>query len=628
VVEDSGGEAYTSVGRRVDPASPPRFSARRSGIARRHTKDFWRRWRWGLVATLAVVAFVLGVIGYGDVRANGGELLSFGGSGQGLSLSDRIYYAVLLFKFQTVAVPPYSAPLEVARWLAPLTTAYAGFRVIADIFNDRWARYRASHLLRGHVVVCGLGRLGLRIAGADWGMPVVAIEHAPSVTDTERCREKGVLLLAGEATDPVVLGQAGLKRARYLFVVCGDDGTNAEVGLLARALVGDRHPPLECFIPVYDERACDLLQKASIADASRRPVNLEFFNIYRSGPRALLDSYGATLLTDNGEAAPQVVVVGSQRLALNVLVEATRRWSLEPETRRRLRCVLIAPEAEARCRELEARYPDLGTVADVVAIASDPSDPEAEDLGLGGVAGYEGPSQVFVCLDDDTAGLRATIRLRDELPERIGVVLCTTGHSDIARLLRLAGRDEPLNVSGFGLLDQVCRPEVLLNGDRERIAQGMHGEYLRAQRKMGHPPEDPSMQPWQHLPESLRESNRDQAADIGRKLDRIGADLVLTSNWGTPEFSFTDDELDELSRAEHERWMRKLVADGWRCGPEKDPIRKIHPLLVPFEDLDEAEKDKDANTIRTLPALLGRSGYAIVRKPHARRRPTPEPLAD
>ena len=187
------------------------------------------------------------------------------------------------------------------------------------------------------------------------------------------------------------------------------------------------------------------------------------------------------------------------------------------------------------------------------------------------VASYGGSSTVvFVCLDDDPAGLRATIRLRDVLPERIGVVLCTTGHSDIARLLRLAGRDEPLNVNGFGLLDQVCRPEVLLNGDRERLAQAMHGEYVRAQTVLGHPVDDVSMQPWQQLPESLRESNRDQAADVGRKLKEVGLDLVLTSSWGPPEFSFTTEEMDVLSREEHDRWMRKLLADGWTRGLEKN----------------------------------------------------------
>jgi hypothetical protein len=621
VMADWGGEAISSVGRTVDATAPVRHS-QKTQRARRHTKNFWRRWGWGVVVTFAVIGFVLGVVGYGSVYAHNGVLYasSTGPHFTRLSWPDRLFYSLLLFKFEIAVGPPYSAWLETARWVAPFTTAYAGYRVIADIFSDRWARFRASRMLRGHVVVCGLGRCGLRIATADWGMPVVAIERAPSATDIEHCRGKGVVLIVGEATDPLVLGQVGLRRAKYLFVVCGDDGTNAEVGLLAREVVKKRHPPLECFVPVYDERACDLLQKATIADAARESVNFEFFNIYRSGPRALLDAYGVALLTDTGKAAPQVVVVGSRRLGLNVLVESGRRWSLQPNTpSKKLRCVLVSLDAGRQCLELEQRYPDLANVCDLIACESDPSDPDAENLGLDEVASYDGPSTAFVCLDDDPAGLRATIRLRDVLPERIGVVLCTTGHSDIARLLRLAGRDEPLNVNGFGLLDQVCRPEVLLNGDRERIAQAMHGEYVRAQTILGHSPDDVSMRPWLLLPEPLRESNRDQAADIGRKLKEVGLDLVLTSSWGPTPFSFTPEELDLLSREEHDRWMRKLLADGWVWGPEKDVDGKIHPLLVVWERLSDAEKDKDANAVRTLPALLARSGYAIVSRNGSRR---------
>ena len=68
--------------------------------------------------------------------------------------------------------------------------------------------------------------------------------------------------------------------------------------------------------------------------------------------------------------------------------------------------------------------------------------------------------------------------------------------------------------------------------------------------------------------------------------------------------------------------MRKLIADGWTWGPEKNVKAKIHPLLVPWEKLSDAERDKDANAVRTLPALLARSGYAIVSRSGSRRSAT------
>jgi len=556
---------------------------------------------------------VLGVIGYGHVYENAGSLLALPADHKvpKFAWPDRTYSTILLFKFTRSADPPFSAPLEIARWLAPIITVYAGFSVIFAIFSDRWARFRSGRLLRGHVVVCGLGRCGLRLATADWGLPVVAIDRSPSETEVEKCRELGIVLLVGEATDRLLLGQSGLKRARYMVVVCGDDGTNAEVALLAQDLVGSRHPPLECFVHVNDESVCELLEKASLADPSRRPVNFEFFNVDRSGPRALLDSYGA-FLSEPATDSPQLIVVGSHRLALNIAVEAARRWSMRAEGEQRLRVVLVAPDAVAKCEELQRRYPDMAKTSDLVPCCGDAADPEGPELGLVDAGTRPGPSITFVCLEDDPSGLMATIRVRGELPTRLGIVLCTRGHSDIARLLRLAGSDEPLNVRGFALLDEVCRPNVLLNGDREQIARAIHSEFVRNERLAGRAEDDVAMQPWEDLPEALKESNRDQAADIGRKLEDADLDLVMTSSWGPSTFTFSPEALDSLSRSEHDRWMRKLIADGWKLGPATDVSRKIHPLLVTWEQLSEDDREKDRNAVRAIPMMLARSGFAIV----------------
>lgn len=45
--------------------------------------------------------------------------------------------------------------------------------------------------------------------------------------------------------------------------------------------------------------------------------------------------------------------------------------------------------------------------------------------------------------------------------------------------------------------------------------------------------------------------------------------------------------------ASHENWMKQKVADGWKYGPIKDPARKEHPCMVPFEELPPAQQAKD-----------------------------------
>jgi RyR domain len=78
---------------------------------------------------------------------------------------------------------------------------------------------------------------------------------------------------------------------------------------------------------------------------------------------------------------------------------------------------------------------------------------------------------------------------------------------------------------------------------------------------------DPSLPPWEDLDDSYKES--------GRK----GVAYALEGH--TP-------------REQHESWMRERTAQGWVYGPVLDRAAKIHPNLIPYYDLPEAQRKKDA----------------------------------
>jgi hypothetical protein len=46
--------------------------------------------------------------------------------------------------------------------------------------------------------------------------------------------------------------------------------------------------------------------------------------------------------------------------------------------------------------------------------------------------------------------------------------------------------------------------------------------------------------------------------------------------------------------ASHDNWMREKEADGWVYGDVKDPDRKQHPCMVPFDQLPPEQQRKDA----------------------------------
>jgi hypothetical protein len=147
---------------------------------------------------------------------------------------------------------------------------------------------------------------------------------------------------------------------------------------------------------------------------------------------------------------------------------------------------------------------------------------------------------------------------------------------------------------------------------RELMARAKHADYVEQERARGVPvDENPSLRPWEELPDSLRLSNRRFADSIGNRLADLGAALEpLTGAVGDPG---VDPRLvEELARTEHDRWMEDLIADGWRYHDgEKDAVRKLHPLLVPWEQLDEADQEKDRDSIRGIPTYLARVGYEL-----------------
>jgi hypothetical protein len=77
-------------------------------------------------------------------------------------------------------------------------------------------------------------------------------------------------------------------------------------------------------------------------------------------------------------------------------------------------------------------------------------------------------------------------------------------------------------------------------------------------------------------------------------------------------------ELQErLALNTHANWARRRRADGWRYGPKRDDEEKTTPMLVPYEQLPESERQYDRDiTTEALKALIA-LGYRITKAEQA-----------
>lgn len=160
--------------------------------------------------------------------------------------------------------------------------------------------------------------------------------------------------------------------------------------------------------------------------------------------------------------------------------------------------------------------------------------------------------------------------------------------------------------------------DVLFSAVQEKLAKAIHEKYLKDQVNTK-PATDPSMQPWEKLNESLKESNRRQADHIPVKLRRVrcGFAPVLekepVKDIDPVKFEFSSEEIELLAEMEHERWVTERKLDGWSYGEIKDVDNKISPYLVPWKDLTEDVKEWDRQTIHAMPEIMKMAKFEIYR---------------
>ncbi|MEJ7927064.1 RyR domain-containing protein [Sphingobium sp. AN641] len=163
----------------------------------------------------------------------------------------------------------------------------------------------------------------------------------------------------------------------------------------------------------------------------------------------------------------------------------------------------------------------------------------------------------------------------------------------------------------FGGLDALADPEYLLQDRHDALARSVHDFYLEGRfadgERIG---ARASMREWEDLPESFRDDNRLVADCYQLKLRDIGARLVPGTG---ATLALTDGELEELARAEHDRWIAAKLVQGWEYGAERDDLAKRHPDIVPYDELSEAIKDLDREQVRIMARLLGATGQRALR---------------
>jgi hypothetical protein len=577
----------------VIPYQKDRLGIQLRTIWRRHLRPVWQNYYWVVIGGLVVITMVLGII-YLALRPPNKILVSFDGS---------------LALCQTAI-----------KVLGTTITAYATIKAVTLIFHQQIQAIRLS-LSTGHVVICGMGKKGSFFTKAFYedGYKVVLVSSEKDASKLEQFRDLNILIVVGDPTNREILQKARVHKAQYLIAVCDNDGDNAEIAVNARALVSESpHGILTCLVHITNPHLCTLLKEREIMSQGDS-FRMEFLNVFESGARQLLKEFPGF-----GEGAPgsqpHLLIVGLGPMGKSLAVHAGMLWRMTPEKPiKKLPITLVDQDADQKKESLELHFHQLNDYWDLIPVRVNIDSPQfyqakflQDEQGRGII------TMIYVCLEEDSRSLSAALALLQHVRhEDVPIVVQMDANAGLATLLQdddSGGTSFP-NLHAFGLLDHRCKTDLLLYSTHEILARAFHQDYLLMQKNLGMTKENnPSLVPWEELPEHIKESNRRQADDVGKKLKKVQCDAKPLTDWDAELFEFTPEEIEILAQMEHERWLNERRREGWTYAPgPKDLERKKSPYLVDWDKLPEDIKNYNRDAMRSLPVFLAGVGFQIFR---------------
>ncbi len=538
---------------------------------------------------------------------------SFGYWAQGVSVPSAVYDAVSLFVFDYQKPPgALSWELQLARLVAVVVTGTTVIGLLTIAFRRTYDRARIA-TYRGHIVVCGLGSVGIRLVQtAPPHTAVVAVEMNPFAAGVTAARTLGIPVILSDARDPLVLKQAGIGQAAKLFCLTGTAATNLAIVSALHAAVpqtgGVRRTPRVVIARMPDPEACDRLRAvyARSRQKDSAAVHVDAFSPGEVAAQQVVQTVteGLAKITRY-----KVALIGTGPLATQVVRDlgrwmATTTSSVGGPSHLDLRVggMGAADFAEKVKRDLD---PELVTVMPCAADVPDTEVDARVKWAVGSDA--DAPDGIVACDMTGDAGLSMALALAEQREFKGLKVVCTSGSAD---------QGQALQTFGVVLVDaeaRACEYAHVMGGTLfERLAIQVHGDFLDDEaRRLGRlDPEKPSHKPWEELDLGLKETNREQAYSIfsslagaGYRVARVrpGDSSIGADMW--PEF------VEQLARVEHERWTVQKKRQGWRFGEVRDEAARLHPDLVEWSALSELGKEKNRDIVRAWPHQLSRAGY-------------------
>jgi voltage-gated potassium channel Kch len=629
-------------------------------------RQFARRWLATVICSLAIATLVCGFGGfawqYADSMAIQNASSSQGDAPKPPPSQDwsiPVFKTVQLFLLNSGADDDSNHPsnwlLMVARLTAAALFLVVSGTVILRVLDD--VRRLPSLLARrDHVVICGLGQIGLQLLDDldkdNRAKDVIVIESNPANPWLEYARSMGATIVLGDSTKANTLSEARAAHAAEVFVVNGDDGVNLEVTaelgmLMPRSRKGK---PLRLYVHIVDTHFATTLRPYCKVLHDSPNISIQIFNVPRTAAARLVSDQLWPHAPKKETEVAHFVVLGFGAMGQALAIQLAQLGHFP--NRKRNRFTIADRDISTTATTFLSRFPRFTswTSGETAKLGIDSFSPESDAWvwnnhplpdslkvdsrhaiqyvcnaefvnlpagrsdeafakRLGQMFAEDGVTPViFICGQQDRDNFEMAVQLRDQLScqgqRDVPIFVWLPRQPALAETL---SRTKDGNFVPFGECRSAASYQEITDPIRERIGRKIHDDYEDQAIKAGY---RQTKQPWSALRDDFRESNRVAADHLTIKLAAIGLRLRRSSESPAQPVKFdkiTKPQAQLLAEMEHNRWVAERLLAGWRYAAEgktseetqENKKRKLNHNMIAWDRLGEDRK-KDFDQVRTI----------------------------
>nr|GGH92478.1 hypothetical protein GCM10011355_02070 [Aquisalinus luteolus] len=521
---------------------------------------------------------------------------------------------------------PDNVALHVGRFLAVAAGLGAILKTVLMVFADRIRRWRLSRL-KGHVIVCGLDEKGRAFLHSEWIMrdmmgeryPIIAMTPDPQPGDEAWCRGYDIELVAADYHDIAALEAVNAGHAQRIIFVGPEDQKNLETALVldmvsgVRAKIGkseskEREGALKAYVLIDHLEFWRQISQSDAVERLRERLEVYPLSIRDVAARQFIwEHHLFAVARLRGQERVHMVFDGYDPYAFSLLY--TMLPAILTTDLGRTRVTILTDRANARDQELRLVMPEIDRLADIAFVEHEGS---VSPSLMQSVESEVPVTAVFLFAQSDTVVLERTLALHTAMTRtgcwRAPLFPRMDSYDGIRSLTAPLDGSRRFHdaIRPWGLQSASCSVSVF-EGNAEFYAQSIHTGYVTSRHEQFSPDNSASRQEslnaWNRLSETKRQSNRRGADHIPAKLASAGCHIPPHTDMSVPD-GFTlihRDEMEAMADLEHQSWMAGRWVDGWRAGRPRDDARRIHPdLLNDYDGLTEELKQYDRNQVQLL----------------------------